>query len=510
MAGITPPGVTPGTRAALQAAAGKKKKQQGNGNPKLTPENRGPFGPSPVTGMAKHAGNTVVHAPGQTLYLNVRALQTQLTKDGYKLKVDGKLGPQTLSALEDYYRGSQNMSPALKQAMANAHALDNINGTRNPAAWNKKYGENRLKPMLAPQTANGKSSPNTTLDSSGVPQAAAVDAGNQMIDTSGLQNQANDIANTTPISEQLANFGTMLGKGTADAEAGQQYDAQIRDAQLALAKDPLLAKQHSADLNSWYDQVLGSQKTAAARDAAAGAAGVSSISDAGKALLASLGGGANLGAGNVAAASQNATGTQQALQTAEDQYNNDIAPILQNEKASMLTSQANADTNQQQQDQYALSTLQGQRGQAVVADQANVDQANNALAQAREQALLGIKQSNNSLVQQGFNNSLALAQAQIAAEMNGLQMQNTAAKTAATLQKTNNPFLSLSPTQKNSVFQYVMGRLYDPNTGAKLNLTPQQASTRVNQALSSYGFNPTAGTPSGQFGAQIVKTWATS
>jgi hypothetical protein len=36
--------------------------------------------------------------------------------------------------------------------------------------------------------------------------------------------------------------------------AGEQFDPQIREAQLALAHDPTLAKQHAADISLYYGQ----------------------------------------------------------------------------------------------------------------------------------------------------------------------------------------------------------------------------------------------------------------
>jgi hypothetical protein len=135
------------------------------------------------------------------------------------------------------------------------------------------------------------------------------------------------------------------------------------------------------------------------------------IGDAGNALVASLGGSANMGSADVAAASQDANGTLAALGAAEDQYNNDLAPLLAAERASQLVNQGNKDTAQTQADQLNLENLQGQGGQAKVASQANIDQENNALAQGRAGMLLNIKDANNQLAQQGFNDSLALAQA---------------------------------------------------------------------------------------------------
>jgi len=488
------PGIITGP--GIVSLTGKKAKKSAAPTPK-------PSAPLNIQSpVSRVTGGQTVQTPEGALTLNVRALQSQLKRDGYDITVDGKMGPQTLSALSDYYKSTAKMSPALQQTMMHTQ----VTGARDPHAWNLKYGSTkRLTPMLAPTNTNGKAGANTSLDANGNPQYPSSDP-TGTVDLS--QTQGLDPNTGTPLSLELAKFGTMIDPSTADAMAGQQYDSQIADARAALAKDPTLAKQHTADIGSWYGQVLGSQKNAAARDSNVYTAAGNSLGDAGQALVASLGGGANAGAGDVAAATADAQGTQGALQTAEDQYNNDLRPLLQNEKADMLLNQTNRDTGQQQTDQQAVDNLLGARGQAKTAAQAQIDQENNALSQARASMGVDIRNANNGLAQQGFNNALALAQAQIAAMMSGLQVKTSEAKLGKTLDP--NSFQYASPTVKNNAFQQALASLYDPKSGAKLNLTPQQAAARVNGVLSGFGWTPTPGTPSGMFGSNIVRTWQTA
>jgi hypothetical protein len=72
---------------------------------------------------------------------------------GYSIAVDGKLDPVTKSALADYLQlePTHPLSPFLASALAGNW----ITGYRNPAAWNQRFGLNRLtrfveKPLTGP------------------------------------------------------------------------------------------------------------------------------------------------------------------------------------------------------------------------------------------------------------------------------------------------------------------------------------------------------------------------
>ena len=488
------PGIIPPGHAPVSA------KQPKPAKPKVLPSGTGA-----VNTLLQGKGQPVKLPGGETVTLNVRALQSQLRKDGYDIKVDGKLGPQTLSALRDYYKpGSEShMSNGLQQVLRGGPLL----GTRNPTAWNKRFGTPDTR---SPAYRTPAAKPGGSLDVHGNDVTAQYAPPGQDVNLSDPHQQEQMVAAMKSIPESLAKFGSMINPSTADAIAGEQFDPQIRESQLALAKDPLQAKMNAKDIAAWYGQALKALATAGTRDTAAEHAGVSSVGDAGKALVASLGGGANAGAGDVASASQNAEGTLAAEQVAQDQYNNDLAPLMRGESAGMLTSQANKDAAQQRADQLALENLQGQRGQAETTAQADITDRNNALAAQRASFLEGIKKDNNAMAQQGFQNSLALAQAQIAAMMSGLKVQGLQQKTAGTNLKYTQPFLAASPSIKNQAYQQALGSLYDPTTKQKLNLTPQQAMTRIQSVYSSFGFHPAPGTPSGAAAAGVLHAWQTA
>jgi Putative peptidoglycan binding domain len=80
-------------------------------------------------------------------------LQKQLVRAGYSIAVDGKLDPLTKSALADYLPldATHPLSPFLASALAGTW----ITGLRKPAAWNRRFGLNRLtrfveRPLTGP------------------------------------------------------------------------------------------------------------------------------------------------------------------------------------------------------------------------------------------------------------------------------------------------------------------------------------------------------------------------
>jgi hypothetical protein len=85
--------------------------------------------------------------------VGVRDLKRQLVRAGYQVKVDDRLDPVTKSALADYLLpGSESsLGPVLARALAGTVLI----GRRNPAAWNRRFGLERLtkfveRPLTGP------------------------------------------------------------------------------------------------------------------------------------------------------------------------------------------------------------------------------------------------------------------------------------------------------------------------------------------------------------------------
>lgn len=410
--------------------------------------------------------------------INPHALRMFLISRGYDLPRKGGMDNVLKSALGDFLNPA-HVGSALATALSGTH----ITGKRNPKRWNLRFGTSKTKsksflPIPKSLDAHGNSTANQIADRRGSVNLTPAQSANPQMQL---------------LKMALAKYGHMIDPATAQQIAGLQYDAPIQNAQDALATDPRQAAKDLADIGGWYGQATAAEKTAGQRDAAAGAAGISSIQDAAHALAASLGGSANMGASAIGAAGQNAVATEQAMQTAQNQYNSDLAPLLAAEKASQLSQQNVRNENQAAQDRVTLDQLLQKRGQAQTAAADQIQQENNALAQARAGTKLDIAKENAALTQQGFQNALSLAQAQIAAEMNGLKVQQAQAQIAHTQNLAAEdalgvkPFYQLSPTMQNKILTGAGAALKDAN-GNWLPITPQQAQARLVNALGSYGY----------------------
>lgn len=455
-----------------------------------------PRGPIQRPGVFGHpvAGLThgrVVHSPAGDMTLNVRALQRELRRAGYNVSVDGQLGPLTLRALQDWAGHGHKLTDA--EGLALRKAGTKPTPPMGPRAFNR-FVKKSGTPPYRPATGHGGA-----LDTAGNPvgQGPVGNGGGGTVSLSDLLKMSKQ--KTKLLDPSLANFGTMIDPSTADAIGGAPYNAQIAAAKLAVQRDPLQALQNQNDISSWYKQAIDSLQTASGRDTTASDAGVSSIKDIGQALVSSLGGSANAGSAEVGAAGEDAAGTLAAQGAAQSQYESDLAPILQAEKSSQLTQQKNRDTATLQSDRNALAGLKSSRDAAVQAALAQIEQQNNGLSQARAGTRLDIAKENAALTQQGYQNALALAQAQIAAEMSGLNVDYKMAQIRHEQGLANHnsgiqPFTALPLSDRKSVMAAATSALQD-GSGNWLKLSPQQAQARMMAAASgTLGYSPKPGT----------------
>jgi len=353
--------------------------------------------------------------------LNVRGLQTFLRNKGFDITVDGHLGPETKSALRDAIDKGIMKNPT-QADMATIHGMHGqIIG---PKAFDTLIHEQGKPPFLPHLIdAHGNTAGNAQ---GGLDASAAMSGGNgqggQAVNA-GPANKAIKFSTGSKIPVADAQFGTPFDvNAVAKAMAQEQFQPQINEQQLQVNQDPVQAAQNEKDVADWYSQVLGAQKGAGQADTAATNQGVDATNAATKALVASLGGSANQGSGDVAAAGQNAANTLQAIGNSQAGLDNELAPILSAQAAQQKQNQANIDTAKAEQDRQALQNLQGQEGNAETGAQMQLQSANNSLDSARNQALMNILQYNNSLGQQKFQNQLGMLTSQIAAAMNGVTM----------------------------------------------------------------------------------------
>jgi hypothetical protein len=430
--------------------------------------------------VSRVTGGTSVSTPTGNLTLNVRGVQQMLRNAGYNITVDGQLGRQTLQALQNWsMQGGHQLTPAETSALHSLAPGAQLPKPVGVSDWNARFGNSPAKVYPKPTNTN----------------ASTLVNGNPNADPSGSVNltAADQLSNMTgtPLSSSLSQFGTLFTPQDAQAMAGQQYDAQIHDAAINAQRDPVQAATNEQDIKDWYGQAINALKAATGQDTAATNAGVSSVNDAAKAVVASLGGSANPGSADAAVAGQNAANTLQAMGVADTQYQNEAAPILQAEAAQQLTNQKARDTMQQQNDQATLANLEGQKGQALTTDQMQLDSSNATLQQARNAMAMQIAQYNNGLTQQGFQNALGLADAKIAAEMNNVKIQDMLASANynnARAMHYGTPGAALSPSQLTDVAKNVLSGLTQAGmiSGNKLAVSPGIANAMASRIAAGY------------------------
>ncbi len=451
--------------------------------------------PNPAGDFQFPGGDTLDTRMPPLRDLNVKGMQRHLVNQGYGIRVSGKLDPITKRALADYLQPSRsNLAPNLVAALKGTA----ITGARDPSAFNMRFGLSRTtKKVERPLTGAGgqldeagnivTNVPAQTQVPPGVP---AEGAGLPAIDLSGL---ALDPAVNRILPIALAQGGArLLPRGTADDIAGLQYDPIIQDLLVERARAPRDTRQAIGDIGNWYDQVLGSQRTAATRDAAIGRAAKASIGDATEDIVSALGGRANAGSALVGAAGADAVGTLSALGVAQDQYNQDIAPLLRAEGAAARERERSAGTSRLHDLALKIAQAKGQRGQAEGAAGLQIQEANNRILDTRLGRELEIRQANNASRQANFGNRFGLGTAQITAAINGINAitkavtADTKAAAAGKGKRSSKfvPYRRASDSTKTAAGQDIIGLI----EGQKL--TPEQALAAASKVIvNGYGWS---------------------
>ncbi len=281
------------------------------------------------------------------------------------------------------------------------------------------------------------------------------------VDFSGID--ALNPATGRMIDPAMAQKGAKLfGPGVAEAQAGMQFDPQILGLRDLANKSPLDTAQHVKDIGSWYGQVLSSLKTAGERDAALQSAAVNETTENTADIMSALGGSANAGSGLVGAAGAEAAGTLGALGLAQDQYNQDLRPLLEAEAAGQKVREQAAGSARLSDLQLQIQAALGQRGQAQVVNQFGIDQANNQVLDNRAQRAMEILQANNNARQVNFQNKYGVETTKLGAQVSGAKVAGDLAETvikeagdAATAAQKKGPksFADTSAAQKKYAYE---------------------------------------------------------
>jgi hypothetical protein len=410
--------------------------------------------------------------------VQVSALRNYLRSKGYDLPKSGSgvAGRRLLSALNDW--GVANLpakkfggTSAVGALLGKYHSTANADsGQQKPQKWNTAFSPKSK--VAAPV--------NTLIDRGGNPTSQA--RANGVYDPAPLSAAADSVG-SVPIDEALSTSGASMldGPKLADALAGMQYDSQIRDLAHQGDVNKLQTTQNENDIGAWYNQALASLKTAGTRDAAITQAGKGSVGGADAAILASLGGDASGGASTVASAQAAGEGTLAALGATQDQYNQDIQPIVTQERAGQLTGERAKGTSRAADLAIQLANAKGERGGSVASHLMDIREYNNTIKDNQLQRLLQIKAANSQQDQQNFQNTLAVQQANLAALATG-------AKVAGALKKPAKGSFGDTPTSVKSV---VAKNAYSTLSGLGPN-DAVLAKQRISAVIRNAGWNPTS------------------
>ena len=215
-----------------------------------------------------------------------------------------------------------------------------------------------------------------------------------------------------------AKVGTIIPRSEAAKMAALQFAPQISSTKAQIAQGNVQAAQDLHDISNWYGQATAQSNAGQAASGAQARQGASSDQNTTSALLAAIGGGANAGAGQVAAAGQSSSALQNALATIAGQGASSMSTALAGASAGASSAQQALNDQANTALQQQLTSLQGQQGDAQAS------------------ALMQIIQANNATLQQRFSNKLASLSADESAAMLpgqlGLQHQQLQQARAAT------------------------------------------------------------------------------
>lgn len=378
-----------------------------------------PSGPRGVVADPRKGGifDAANSTPPSHRPMNVAGLREHLRNVGYDIPAEGAtIGPKMKAALADYLQVSNRnpLSPALARELKGT----TITGRRDPKSWNQRFGSPKTRPVVQMATVDGAGNP--------IPDLPGDVAGDQspVLDFSALFQGVN-MPGTRIIPESFAKGGAKLfGADVAENLAGLQFDTPIRDIGIQQDRMKQTNEQNLADVGNWFGQVLKSQGAASARDAAINDAAVGSVRDAGAAILGAIGGEAAGGAGTVGAANAQAVGTLEALGANQEAYNEDLRPLLEAERAGAKSRERAMGTSRAQDLANRLVSLQEERGRAKAGLQFEIDKSNNSILDNRNTRAMEIRQANNGIAQQNFQNALGLINAQMGAAFTGAKIQS--------------------------------------------------------------------------------------
>lgn len=399
-------------------------------------ESQGGMTPAQIQAAAKAQGvNTKTGLPNAASHIS--DMQQFLKNRGYNVNVDGVRGPQTNAAVAAFHN----------------HI--------SAQAFNARYGGSKNTPSVAKfanKTGGGTGAtdgahPNIPTSQGKAPVSASNSAGN----TQGFN----------PL--QLA-----------QSEANAQYDPSIADLQNQISGATAQNTANQSTLQNWYAQMqnlLAQQLSGEQANATQG----------GQAYAQALGNDAQLFGGaqapQVGAAGQNNADALSAVNQSQQDYLNNMAPLLKAQAAQGLSDASNAYNQQNNSLHSQLQAQQQAKGQTFNSDYQTALQ-NQAQLQQNNQAL--------NDAQALFPYQLASAKSQ--AQADASNAANAGAINRATLQKDNAQVQEVqSATQKNlaeAQAAVTKGASFAPGSKDRQTLVSNLYKSMVNSAGTSVIQNP--------------------
>jgi hypothetical protein len=286
-----------------------------------------------------------------------------------------------------------------------------------------------------------------------------------------------------------ANFYQALPTSLADQIAAPDT-AAASALQSQIDELPSAKKKALSNISDWFGQVQGAEGKAASRDQSLADAGDASMADASKGIMASLGGSAMGGSGEIGAMGANDANTLSAIGASDKMLSSDLAPIF-----AAMTAQSKDKTQQQfrQGGQDLSNQLAAAHGQES-ADRANalmsILQANSTGRQTAFQNKAGLLNTLASLQISGMNSASEAQSRQIENAYKISQIQKNG-------QKSKGGLAAMTPMQRADFVQKIKAGLVDPN-GGKLSMAWPDALRAARSTARSAGLDP--------FNRQVIQT----
>lgn len=260
----------------------------------------------------------------------VKDVQRFLVSRGYKLTVDGKFGPHTKSAFENF-----TLKPG-EQA-----------STRNVRSWNAKNATPNVPDAAIPAATA------PSADPSAAPVRRTQGAGSGGGIPAGLESILASIASLSGVDPNLASN-----------QANAEFDPAIKEASRQLGLTTAQKGQDQTDIGDWFKALVGQNQQGNQADTAALKQVLGDSSGLMKNVLGSLSDGtAKEMVGRTALTNE---GMLKGIGLAEGNYNRNMDTALALTGRDQMNRQGKADTNQIDQARATLLDVIGHKGAALV------------------------------------------------------------------------------------------------------------------------------------------------